>query len=353
MTPQPHDSDVPVTATGSVPTRESEVSAYADPEGDTPWAMQLVVRVEKASPPSRQQVAALAATAVAAVLGDPRAVNGGEWQDAIARWTDGRIRKHCRRARGAAWTRAEAAGPGITVKRDGVEVRACVPTAVDQIPADIARLQLTSTSELPDVPVDEAPEHALHVHIPADLPWGKAAAAAGHAAQLAMPPHYRAHGVKVAPWWDAGFPVHVTYHGPDTWPAVVEACPLQIVDAGFTVVEPGTVTAVASFNPFASASLPSTNDAVVMCPSTVHEGEPVPAALAGMFDPTNIGNGAKAHPASYCVRCAVALEEGGMFIPQVALVPQTDESFKAALNPEFVANWDVTRYESYRISVGS
>lgn len=346
MTPQPHDSDEPVTATGSVPTRE--VSAYADPEGDTPWAMQLVVRVEKTSPPSRQQVAAAAATAVAAVLADPRAVNGEEWQDAISRWTDGRIRKHCRRARGAAWTRAEAAAPGITIKRDGVEVRACVPTAVDQIPADIARLQLTSTSELPDVPVDEAPEHALHVHIPADLPWGKAAAAAGHAAQLALPPHYQAHGVNVAPWWDAGFPVHVTYHGPDTWPAAVEACPLQIVDAGFTVVEPGTVTAVASFDPLGQRA--TATAAQVRCLSNIHD-EPVPAVIAGMFDPSHIGNGAKAHPASYCVRCAFALEEGGMFIPQLALIPQTDASFKAALNPELVATYDVTQSATYRLAV--
>ncbi|WP_110004910.1 hypothetical protein [Geodermatophilus normandii] len=120
----------------------------ADPPGEAPWAMQLVVRVERTAPPTRTAACSAAAVAVVRLLADERALPGGEWHPRVRRWTDGAIRKHCRRARGAAWARVGAL-PGVTVSSAGAEVRALVPSALDEIPRDVAKLQL-SGSELDD-----------------------------------------------------------------------------------------------------------------------------------------------------------------------------------------------------------
>lgn len=223
----------------------SAPSGHDDPEGEAPWAMQLVVHVDRAAPPSRSAVCAAAARAVVTLLHDPRAA--GEWEPAITRWTDGRIRKHVRRAtRPAAWERASVL-PGVTVDQDGARVRAFVPCATDAVPRDVARLQLTGT-ELPDpdpVPhADPVPGGPVVVSLPPapPMPAGKAAAAAGHAAQLAasaMP------AARLARWAADGFPVVVEQPGPGRWAVLAATAPVRVVDAGLTVVAPGTTTAVA------------------------------------------------------------------------------------------------------------
>jgi len=231
-----------VTATPNDPT----ITGYADPEGEAPWAMQLVIRIDKADPPTRTAVCEAAATAVVRLLTDPEATQ--EWAPAIERWTDGRIRKHARRAsRPAAWTKV-ADLPGVTVEHDGALVRAFVPSATDAIPPDIAKLQLSGTE--PEDPhrrterVEPLPAGVLVVTLNpgAQMPLGKAAAAAGHAAQLAfigMPAGRR-------DLWEAdGFPVLVEQPGSDDWAGLVDDSQVQVVDAGLTVVAPGTTTAVA------------------------------------------------------------------------------------------------------------
>lgn len=222
-----------------------DAAEHTDPPDEAPWAMQLVVHVPKDAPPSRTAVCEAAARAVVALLHDPRAA--AEWEPAITRWTDGRIRKHVRRAtRPAAWDRA-AALPGVTVEHDGARVRAFVPCPTDAVPRDVGRLQLTGT-ELPDpAPVahaDPVPDGPLVVSLntPEQMPAGKAAAAAGHAAQLAalaMPADRRAR------WAAAGFPVVVEHPDAGRWAALVASAPVRVVDAGFTVVAPGTTTALA------------------------------------------------------------------------------------------------------------
>ena len=168
----------------------NDPAGHADPDGEAPWAMQLVIRIDKAAPPTRTAVCEAAATAVVRLLTDPEAAH--EWAPAIERWTDGRIRKHARRAsRPAAWAKV-ADLPGVTVEHDGAQVRAFVPSATDAIPADIAKLQLSGTE--PDGPgpshpaVDPVPAGVVVVTLNpiAEMPLGKAAAAAGHAAQLAF-----------------------------------------------------------------------------------------------------------------------------------------------------------------------
>lgn len=218
-----------------------------------PWAMQLVARVEKLEPPTRTDVLTASAQAVVALLDDERALPGGEWHDAVTSWTDRRIRKHCRRARGAAWQRAEAVD-GITVVHGSAEVRAYPPTPVGEIPLDLGKLQLEGSTDLPDPDVVRSrlePDHDVVVAVSADalssgvgLPWGKAAAATGHAAQLARA---SMGGRKARRWRDAGHPVRIVQPDVDGWRAAVRSADVIVRDGGHTVVVPGTVTAVAWF----------------------------------------------------------------------------------------------------------
>ncbi|NEM09001.1 peptidyl-tRNA hydrolase [Geodermatophilus normandii] len=217
-----------------------------DPPGEAPWAMQLVVRVERSAPPTRTAACAAAAVAVVRLLADDRALPGGEWHPQVRRWTDGAIRKHCRRARGVAWERVEAL-PGVTVSAAGAEVRALVPTGLDALPREVDRLQL-SGSELddPDVlrKVDPVPGGPVVVSLCPEpfLPLGKAAAACGHAAQLTA---MRMPARRLATWSAAGFPVVVEHPDVARWTRLRPQAAVEVVDAGFTVVAPGTSTALA------------------------------------------------------------------------------------------------------------
>ncbi|MBO3088257.1 peptidyl-tRNA hydrolase [Cellulomonas dongxiuzhuiae] len=227
------------------PTPEPR-GAPTDLVDDTPWVMQLVVRVERADPPSRTAACAAAATAVVALLADERAQPDGPWEPAVRRWTDLAIRKHCRRARGVAWDRA-AHLPGVTVEVDGAQVRAFVPTPTDAIPRELAKLQLSGSE--PDDPgraerVDVLLDGPVVVSICPEppLPFGKAAAAAGHAAQVAAA---QMDAGRYRRWRDAGFPVVVEHPGTERWASLLGTSPVRIVDAGFTVVPTGTTTALA------------------------------------------------------------------------------------------------------------
>lgn len=222
------------------------VSGYADPPGEPPWVMQLVIRVEKADPPTRTAACAAAATATALLLADAQAGPGGPWEAAVDRWMAGRIRKHARRARGAAWDRV-ALLPGVTVVTGGACVRAFVPCPTDAIPPDIARLQMSGL-ELADpraaAGVLAVPGGPVVVSICPDpvLPAGKAAAAAAHGAQLAamnMSP------ARLALWAAAGFPVALEQPPASAWQALRASAQVVVVDAGLTSVAPGTVTALA------------------------------------------------------------------------------------------------------------
>ncbi|WP_206518067.1 peptidyl-tRNA hydrolase [Rhodococcus sp. X156] len=223
-----------------------EPSGDADPEGQAPWVMQLVTRIEKTDPPTRSAVCAASATAVATLLDDPRARTGGEWAPEVVRWTDGRIRKHSRRARGAAWQAVQTL-PGVTAEVQGAQVRAFVPCATDAIPAPIAKLQLAG-SELADpdarAEVEAVVDGPVVVTLCAEPPLslGKAAAAAGHAAQLAL---YRMDDRRRAAWAAAGYPVVIEQPTPARWAHERTRQPVQVIDGGLTDVAPGTCTATA------------------------------------------------------------------------------------------------------------
>ena len=217
-----------------------------------PWAMQLVARVEKVQPPTRTDVLTASALAVVTLLDDERALPGGEWHDAVTAWTDRRIRKHCRRARGAAWFRAEAV-PGVTVAVGTASVRAYPPTPVGEIPLDVGKLQLEGSTELPDpdrVVTLVRPDGDGVIAVSAEpalsgelgLPWGKAAAATGHAAQLTRA---ALGGRRARRWRDAGHPLRVVQPDAAGWRQALRTADVVVQDGGHTVVAPGTVTAVA------------------------------------------------------------------------------------------------------------
>ncbi len=159
--------------------------------------LPLVVRVERADPPTRTDALEAAAIAVLTLLADPRSIptahpgdsgdparvgegvppdgepgaelwggpgdgRPGEWAGAVGEWADARIRKVVRRARGAEWRRAGAL-PGITVTHGTAEVRVFPPVPLDGWPKDLARLQVSGTDltdppDPPPVPGPPAPE---------------------------------------------------------------------------------------------------------------------------------------------------------------------------------------------------
>ena len=220
----------------------------ADPRDAAPQhVLPLVVRVERAAPPRRTDALEAAALAVLALLTDPRSTGDGEWDAAVDAWTDGRIRKVVRRARGAEWRRAEALD-GITVARGGAEVRVFPPVPLDGWPRDLAKLQVSGT-DLAD-PAAPAPPRpgtpVLWLTPELEMTAGKAMAQVGHAAQLglaALDPAAR------DAWRERGFPLAVRTADRSRWAALLAAGLPVVRDAGFTEVAPGTCTAIAELAP--------------------------------------------------------------------------------------------------------
>jgi peptidyl-tRNA hydrolase len=221
--------------TGVVPGDPRDLAAQ--------FVLPLVVRVERADPPARTDALEAAALAVLTLLTDPRAEGEGEWAAAVTAWTDARIRKVVRRARGAEWRRAEELD-GITVTRGTAEVRVFPPVPLDGWPRDLARLQVSGTDlddpRPPPPPAEGVP--VLWLNPTLELTAGKAMAQVGHAAQLGLA---AVDDAARTAWRDAGFPVAVREATPRHW-AELLARDLPVVrDAGFTEVAPGTCTAVA------------------------------------------------------------------------------------------------------------
>jgi peptidyl-tRNA hydrolase len=208
------------------------------------YALPLVIRVERAAPPSRTDALEAAAQAVLSFLADPRVAEaGGEWSAAAQAWEDARIRKVVRRARGAAWTRA-AALPGITRAHRTAELRVFPPVPVDDWPPDLARLQVSGTDfddpAPPGAPGGSTPVLWLNPALP--MTAGKAMAQAGHGAQLAW---WGLSAPDRAEWAERDFELAVRDAGRDQWAALLASGLPVVTDGGFTEVAPGSATVVA------------------------------------------------------------------------------------------------------------
>jgi hypothetical protein len=218
-----------------------------------PWAMPLVVRVEKAAPPDHQHALYAATLGVVRLLAHPDSAPGRPWHAPLARWMDGRIRKVVRRARGARWREVEAL-PGVTVEVRGTQVRALLPHPVQQAPPEVARLQVSGLDLAADPerqvaqvpPVTSGPVLTILLAPGLRLSTGKACAQVGHAAQLAL---LQLDLDVVLAWAAADFPVRIVEATPRQWARVAEGDVAAVVvrDAGYTEVAPGTRTCAATF----------------------------------------------------------------------------------------------------------
>lgn len=213
-------------------------------------AMQMVVRIEKAEPPSRSDLLVAAARAVALLCLDERAGVDGPWSGPMDEWCNARIRKIARRARGAHWQAAQEVW-GVTATQGTAQARALVPGRVGDVDPRIKRLQIGGTDvegELASSPSPSSPSGALTLWINPTLEMtvGKTAAQVGHGAMIGV----RLLSVEDArTWYDADCPIEVCEPTPARWQELLAAeatgATVAVRDAGFTEIAPGSVTVIA------------------------------------------------------------------------------------------------------------
>ncbi|WP_214107683.1 aminoacyl-tRNA hydrolase [Acrocarpospora catenulata] len=207
----------------------------------TQRVLPLVVRIERATPPERTDALRAAAAAVLALLDDPRSAGEGEWASAVQEWERIGIRKVVRRARGSEWRRVLEL-PGLTAEVGTAEVRAHPPIPLDGWPKELSRLQVSGT-ELSDSAEPGPPgEVVLWVNPGLEMSAGKAMAQCGHAAQLAW---WGSGPAERAAWREAGYATSVRTADPETWAELSGSGLPEVRDAGFTEIEPGSVTVIA------------------------------------------------------------------------------------------------------------
>lgn len=221
------------------------------------FVLPLVVRIEKAAPPTRTDALEAAARAVLLMLADERSTGEGDWARAMRDWQDARIRKVVRRARGGEWRKASRL-PGITVNSPGgvaeapegaafapyAEVRVFPPVPLDGWPKELAKLQVSGTDldDPQDPPAADPATPVLWLSPDVGMSAGKAMAQAGHGAQLAW---WELSDTDRKAWQEAGFPLSVRTADTARWHRLTGSGLPLVRDAGFTEVAPGSSTVVA------------------------------------------------------------------------------------------------------------
>ncbi len=209
----------------------------------TVQAMQIALNIPKIDPPRRTDVLEASARCVVKLCLDERVAADPEFRAALERWYDHLIRKVTRRARNAAWEKVQSL-TGVTVTDDSAQVRAFLPSAVTDVPADIRKLQISGT-ELPSDapgPIDGSVP-VIYIDGGLKMTLGKAAAQVGHASMLLAA---RQPFEWVEQWAADDFLLHVREVNSEEFVTkVVAPGAVPVRDAGFTEVAPNSVTVVA------------------------------------------------------------------------------------------------------------
>ncbi|MFC7343037.1 peptidyl-tRNA hydrolase [Saccharopolyspora griseoalba] len=230
----------------------------SDEDPDNVVLMPMVLRIERNDPPERTALLEASAAAALAVCLDERCAEGGEWHEAMRGWISGRIRKVARRARGSHWDAVQEL-PGVTVEVGAAQVRAFLPMRVADMPKELSRLQISGSELAVDEPGPVKPDAPV-LWLPPDVPMsaGKSAAQVGHATMiLAALLHGDGMDAELGAWRDAGYPCSVRQADEETWAkrhpgddpeSAWRSHGVAVVrDAGFTEVDPGTVTVLAQW----------------------------------------------------------------------------------------------------------
>lgn len=256
--------DTPAAAPADSPAGSPFRHELTERDEAPQFVLPLVVRIEKAAPPTRTDALEAAARAVLVMLADDRSTGEGEWAQAMRDWQDARIRKVVRRARGAEWRKASLL-PGITVTSPETpvheageageadesggfapyaEVRVFPPVPLDGWPKELAKLQVSGT-DLDDPgppPAADLTGPVLWLSPDLDMSAGKAMAQAGHGAQLAW---WELSETDRKAWQEAGFPLSVRRPDAARWRQLTGSGLPLVRDAGFTEIAPGSSTVVA------------------------------------------------------------------------------------------------------------
>lgn len=214
--------------------------APGDADPQTPWAMQVALRYDKADLPTEDAVCEVVARAVVTFLTDPRTVDG-PWAAPTAHWADGRIRKLVRRARGVRWQVVQAV-PGVTVSEGAAAARVLVPQPARPLRKEVDDLQVSGTSFPAGEGVSRGDELVTVAVSPlVEMTSGKVAAQCGHAAQLAWYELSTSDPQLAQRWLADGARVRVVRPSPQEW-AASEQAPVRVIDAGFTELDGPTET---------------------------------------------------------------------------------------------------------------
>lgn len=224
-------------------TTEPFISAHEDPEGESPWALQCVV--EETADFNEQELSQALSVAVLNFL--DAAKDNAEWSAAVARWKQGRIRKILRRARNARWTKLEE-DQGLTTVTNGISIRVFVPSAMDSIPANIKKCQVSGLNVNPNISLAAMDGQAtISINSALDMSPAKAAVACAHVAQL-MSEQLSDEAYLL--WKKSEFAMDIDYLDVPLFietnapVGIDEIADVVIYDGGLTEVEPGSITAV-------------------------------------------------------------------------------------------------------------